>query len=310
MPYIKDPEMENTSNPIKGIGLICIAFFAFSASDAVAKFLSSGIHPFQLSFIRFVVQFVAVILLFRVWSNPQCLTTKRPLLQLFRGLMLATVTNLHFMAMQHLTLSQAITIMFSMPLLVTALSGPILNEWAGPRRWAAIVVGFIGVLVVIRPGSEGMHWASLYSVGAAICYSIYTLQTRILSQTDNNQSMLFYAAIAGSVAMAPLSYTVWIPVTAPVEIGLIGFLCVGAMGGHWILQQAYRLAPAPILAPFMYTQMIWMGLLGFAIFGDVPSYYTIGGSFIIAASGLYILYREQITQRSRTAVSDPRPPEM
>ncbi len=280
--------------PFAGIALITLACFCFSVLDATAKYLSTDIPILQIVWVRFVSHVVITFVLFRIWSNPGLLRTKRPVLQVVRGLCLVGTTAFNFLAVQYLQLAETISIMFAGPFVITALAGPLLGEWAGPRRWAAIVVGFIGVLVVTQPGFGGMHWAAIYSV-VSMCFMVfYSLLTRHLTSTENPSGMLIISGLAGAVAIAPAGLSVWVP---PPDIWTWALmLATGAMGGggHFLFIRAHRIAPAPVLAPFIYTQIVWMIALGYVFFADVPTLATLVGASIVVASGLYILYRERL----------------
>jgi drug/metabolite transporter (DMT)-like permease len=203
-------------------------------------------------------------------------------------------TALNFFAIKYLQLDQALTITFSTPFLVAALAGPVLGEWVGPRRWAAIGVGFLGVLVVTRPGFNAIHPAAALSAGGALCYALYSLATRILARTDSNETTLFYTNLVGAAVMLPIVGFVW---TTPgsLLIGLL-MLAAGALAslGHFLLIAAHRLAPASVLSPFIYSQLAWTVALGFFVFGDVPNRWTLAGAGIVIASGLYLLHRERV----------------
>ena len=178
--------------------------------------------------------------------------------------------------------------------MVTAVAGPLLGEWAGPRRWAAIVVGFIGVLIVTRPGLGGMQWAALYSVAAMLFYAAYALMTRMLTATDSPAGMLLLSGIVAAIAMTPTGISVWVMPQDFLHWALL--LATGLFGsvGHFFFILAHRHAPASLLSPFIYSQIVWMVGLGYFIFGDVPTVSTFIGASVVVGSGLYILYREQL----------------
>ncbi|MTI16038.1 DMT family transporter [Rhodobacteraceae bacterium RKSG542] len=293
--------MLKKSPELQGILLACLAFLAFSSSDAMSKQIVSSMHPFMLALIRFLVQMAMVCLVFRVWRDWTAIYTKRPVLQVIRGIALSGVTLGQFLALQHLQLAEAIAILFAMPLIVTALSGPILGEWPGIRRWSAALVGFAGVLVVVQPGTGAMHWAAIYSFMGALSFAVYTLLTRILTATETNESLMFYSALAPAIALAPAGLYYWEAPQDPFIYPLIAGVCLAAMGGHYIFTLAYRLAPAGLLSPFMYTQIIWMIFFGYIFFHDVPTTYTLLGAAIIISSGLYTLYREGIRKKEKKA---------
>jgi drug/metabolite transporter (DMT)-like permease len=208
-------------------------------------------------------------------------------------LLLGSTTS-NFLALQYLQLDQALAITFSAPFLVAVFSGPLLGEWVGWRRWAAICTGFVGVLVVTRPGFGGIHPAALLSFTNALCLALYGIATRVLARTDSNQTTLFYSNAVGAALMLPILPFVWSNPGDPWLILLM--LVVGAFGslGHYLLIAGHRLAPASLLAPFVYTQIGWALALGYLIFGDVPNGWTLAGAALAVGSGLYILHRERL----------------
>lgn len=283
--------------PIAGIGLIILACLCFSVLDATAKYLSASLPTLQIVWVRFVSHVVLSLVLFQVWKSPQLLKTDRWGLQIIRAFCLLGTTIFNFLAVRYLQLAETMSIMFAAPFVITALAGPVLGEWAGIRRWVAIIVGFLGVLVVTRPGLGGLHWAVIYSLAAMSFFATYALLTRKLAATDSSAGMLIISGLVASIAMAPVGLSVWQAPDGAWEWGLL--IATGAFGGggHFLFILAHRLAPAPVLAPMTYVQIVWMVALGYLIFGDVPTLTTILGATIVVASGLYILYREQVTVR-------------
>ena len=169
----------------------------------------------------------------------------------------------------------------------------MLGEWVRWRRWSAIAVGFLGVVVVARPGAASFHPAALLSLSAALCYALYSISTRILARTDSNETTLFYSNLVGALAMLPVVPLVWTTPSDPLVIALMA--ATGAIGsfGHYLLIAAHRLAPAAVLAPFIYSEIVLVTALGFLVFGDVPNRFTLTGAGIVVASGLYLLHRER-----------------
>jgi len=279
---------------LTGIALMCGAVGCFAFLDATAKYLGRHIDVLEVVWARYTFGFLLALL----WSNPLTrpgmLRSARPLLQVGRSALLLGSTVLNFFAIKYLQLDQALTITFSTPFLVAALSGPALGEWVGRRRWTAIGVGFLGVLVVTRPGFSAIHPAALLSAGGAACYAAYALATRILARTDTSETTLFYSNLVGAIVMMPVVVAVW---TAPTSL-MIGLLMIatGALAsfGHYLLIRAHRLAPASVLSPFIYSQLAWTVGLGYAVFGDVPNRWTMAGAGIVVASGLYLLHRERV----------------
>jgi len=280
-----------------GIALMCGAVTCFALLDTTAKFLNLHMDTLQVVWARYTGAFLFPFIVSNPWTRPGLLLTARPRLQLFRSVLLLGSTICNFMALRYLQLDESVAIQFSTPFFVAALSGPILGEWVRWRRWTAICVGFMGVLVVTRPGSGGLHWAVFLSLTAAVSYAAYAIITRILARTDSNETTLFYSNLVGAVAMLPVVLFVWTTPTDPLIIALM--VATGAIGslGHYFLIAGHRLAPASVLTPFIYTEIVWMIALGFLVFGDVPNRWTIAGSAIVVASGLYLLHRERVRGR-------------
>jgi drug/metabolite transporter (DMT)-like permease len=288
-----DPTHEQRRQRLVGIALMCGAVACFACLDAMAKYLGGHMDSMQVVAIRYVSAFLLALMFSNPFTRPRLLKTARPGLQIVRGLMMLLTTIFNFIAFRYLQLDEALAIMFSTPFLVAMMAGPILGEWVGWRRWAAIAVGFFGVLVVIRPGLGGMHWAALLSVAAAIFYAGYAIATRMVMRHDSSETTLFYANVVGVVIMLPILPFVW---TAPPSgFDLMLLFAVGAFGsaGHFLLILAHDRAPASVLSPFMYTQLLWAVTFGYLVFNNVPSHWTLAGAAIVVGSGLYLLYREQ-----------------
>ncbi|MET3890716.1 drug/metabolite transporter (DMT)-like permease [Bosea sp. OAE506] len=292
---------ETRRSRLIAIGLICCAVLFFALLDTSAKWLSGHMHPVQTVFARYAVSMVLVLMLLNPWSHPGVLRTKRPWLQGVRSLLLLGATALNFIALKYLQLAETVSIMFAGPLLVALVAGPLLGEWPGPRRLAAIGVGFLGVLVITRPGVGGMHPAALLCVFGTICYSFYALATRQVAAYDPPETTMVYSGVAGTLAVLPIIPFFWTMPQTPF-VWLV-MLAMGAFGGfgHWLLILAHRLAPATVLAPFIYSQIVWMIVLGWFVFGQFPDGWTFAGATIVIASGLYLLYRERVRKVPETA---------
>lgn len=297
-----------------GIALMCGAVAAFALLDATAKYLNHHMDTMQVVWARYTAAFLLALVWLNPWSRPGMLTTTRPLLQVGRSALLLGSTVFNFLAFKYLRLDQALAIMFATPFIVAVLSGPILGEWVGWRRWTAICVGFVGVLVVTRPGAGGIHPAALFSVASALCYAAYAITTRLLARTDSTETTLFYSNLVGVLALMPVLPFVW---TTPDNWFLVALMVlVGAMGsfGHYMLIAGHRLAPPAVLAPFIYTQLAWATILGYLIFADVPDRWTLFGAAIVVASGLYMLNRERMvgtrTDPKTGPQTEKRPPQV
>jgi drug/metabolite transporter (DMT)-like permease len=282
---------------LTGIALMCGAVACFALLDTTAKYLNLYMSTLQVVWARYTGAFLFPFIVSNPWTRPGLVRTSRPVLQIGRSVLLLASTMCNFAALRYLQLDEAIALIFSTPFIVAALSGPILGEWVGWRRWTAIAVGFIGVLVVTRPGPDTFQLAALLSLTAALCYALYSIATRVLARTDSNETTLFYSNLVGAVALIPVVPFVWITPSDPLVIALM--VVAGAIGsfGHYLLIAAHRLAPAMVLSPFIYTELVLVIALGFVVFGDVPHRMTLAGSAIVVASGLYLLHREHVRGR-------------
>jgi drug/metabolite transporter (DMT)-like permease len=272
---------------------MCGAVALFACLDATGKYLLRYMDPLQIVWARYFGAFVLAFIFLNPITKPRMMTTTRPFLQIGRSTLLLGSTALNFFALRFLQLDEALAILFSTPFLVALLCGPLLGEWVGWRRWTAIGVGFLGVLLVARPGFGGLHPAALLSLGSAMCYALYAISTRILARTDSSETTLFYSNLVGAVAMLPVIPFVWTTPDSTFVVALM--VLIGALGsaGHYLLICGHRLAPASTLAPFIYTQMVWTTTLGFLVFGQVPQRWTIIGGLVVVSSGLYLLNRER-----------------
>ncbi|MFG1427348.1 DMT family transporter [Roseixanthobacter glucoisosaccharinicivorans] len=283
-----------------GIGLMCLAVVCFALCDATAKWLSGHINVFMVVWARYVVQFVLALVVFNPWTVPGLMRTRRPWLQLFRSALLFACTALNFCALQYLQLDQTVSIMFSTPFFVALFAGPMLGEWIGMRRWAAILVGFAGIILVARPGVGGIHPAALLMLAAAVCYSLYGITTRMLAATDASQTTLFYSSLVGAlVASVPLLW-VWETPREPMVFGAMLELGAVVGAGHFLLILAHARAPAATLSPFIYTQIISMIVLGWLMFGNLPSGWTLAGAAVVVSSGIYLLLQERKDRARKT----------
>lgn len=288
---------------LRGILLMMSATVMFACLDTTAKFLAQTLPPTEVAFLRYVAHCVLLLLVVRAWSNRALFHPHSYRMQLLRGLALLGATGFNFAALKYLPLAEATSIMFAGPLLVTALAGPLLGEWAGVRRWMAIGVGFLGVLIVTRPGFGAMHWAVALSLCAMVSYAFYAIMTRRLGSSESAQGLLLWSGFVGAGGMAPLALPVFV-VPEPAAWLLVALMGVFGLVGHCAMILAHKTAPAPLLAPYMYTQMIWVMITGLMVFGDLPDAWTVVGTLVIAGSGLYILHRERV-RGSVPGTADP-----
>jgi len=284
-----------------GIALMCAAVAMFACLDTTAKYLNAQMDSFQIAWARYTSAFVLTFIISNPLTQPGLLRSKRPKLQVIRSLLQVASTALNFLALRWLHLDEALSIIFTFPFIVAIASGPMLGEWLGWRRWCAILFGFGGVLLITRPGLGGIHPAALISLAGTICYGLYAVITRIVSRTDSNQTSLFYSNMVGALVMLPVIPFVWeAPRNWTIALMLTGTGVLGSFG-HFCLISGHKLAPASVLSPFIYTQLIWVVILGYLVFDHVPTGWTLAGAAIVIGSGLYLLYRERKLGKTTTS---------
>lgn len=273
--------------------LVTAALFVFM--DAVAKALTADYPVPVIVWARFAFHALFVTLLLSRGLRAR-IVTRRPGLQFLRSALLMFTTILFFSGLQFLPLAECSAMIQIGPLIITALSVPLLGEQVGIRRWTGVVIGFAGALVIIRPGSDAMQFAILLPLAAACTNALYQITTRVLSRGDSPFTTLFYTPLIGTLLASAALPFFW---QAPDLQGWALMALLGLIGGvsHFTLIKAFTAAPAATVAPFGYTALIWATLFGFILFGDFPDRWTIGGAAIIAGSGLYILHREHVKKR-------------
>jgi drug/metabolite transporter (DMT)-like permease len=299
-PALRRPERARpATRTAAGIGLMILAIGLFTVMDTIGKSLAASYPVPQVVWARYFFQFGWMLLLIPRIGVRGLVRTRRLGMNLVRGLLLAVATLFMFTAISFVPLADAYTITFTAPLLVTIFSIPLLGERVGWRRWSAVVVGFVGVLIVIRPGVGMAHWALALPLVTALGFAIYQILTRKVAGTSGETSvaMLFYLAWVGAAVMTALVPLFWQPI-APFD--WLPMAAMGALGGvgHLLLIRALTIAPASLLAPFVYTQIAWALLLGYLVFGDTPDAWMLAGGAVIVASGLYVFYREAVLGRS------------
>ena len=274
--------------------MMLLAFLCFTALDTSAKILvTDGLPPPMAVFMRYVGHLLIVSALILPVQGTAALETASPKLEIVRGLCLVGSTLLNFTAVYYLPLTLTATIFFMIPIFICALSVPLLGEKVGVRRWTAIAVGFCGILIVTRPWSGDFHWAMLLALAAALLASFYTVLTRRLAGVDSTNTQQLYASLIAVLVLIPLAFWYW---DLPGQGWLwVLFLTTGFWGwlGHQLLTAAHRYAPAAVLAPFVYTQLVYMTASSWLIFDQPPSIWIVFGAPIVIASGVYIWWRER-----------------
>lgn len=285
------PLIERPQNPRRGIVLMIVGLAMFSIGEGMVKYLATQYEIVQIVWARYTFHALLFLIIFSGTGIRRQIATTRPLLQLGRSILLLTATAFFFTAVSYLTLAEATSINFVSPLLVTAFSIPLLGEHVGIRRWLAIVVGFVGVLIIVRPGLGVMHWAAILPLGTATCYGLYQILTRIAARTEDTRTSLFWTSAVGVIvtsAVVPFWWTAPGPFAWTLMVGtglFFGF-------GHYLLIKGFEVAPASMLAPFIYTQLVWVTIIGYIVFGNFPDWFTLLGGVVVIASGLYVWHRE------------------
>jgi drug/metabolite transporter (DMT)-like permease len=276
----------------KGIVLVTLATFCFAILDASAKWLVQSLPVVEVVWLRFATHVVLMAAILTPLHGAAIWRMASPKLHLLRAAMLASMTALNFWALQYLQLAETGAIQFSVPLLIALLSAWWLGERLDARRWVAIVLGFVGVLLVIRPGSQAFHPALLLSVLNAVLYAAFNLLTRRMAATESPEAMQLIAACGAALVLAPFALLAWQWPSGWLQWGVI-LLC-GLMGGvgHLGVAMAHRYASAAVLGPFLYQQILYMTLWGWLVFAQVPDAFVVAGALVVVASGLYLLWLE------------------
>ena len=275
-----------------GIALILVTLLLFVAMDTLVKYLVQRNPAPLLVWMRFLVHMlVAAAIMLAVPRFRPFIRSKAPARQLLRSALLLCTTTTFFFGLMYLKLADLVILTQAAPLVVVALSVFVLREKVGPRRWLGVLVGFAGVVIILKPGF-GFEWASLFGLASALIYGIYQIMTRSLSGADHTMTTFFYTASVGAVVMAAVAPFFW---QTPTLLDALLICLPGIFGGtgHLLLIMAFARSEASLLAPYFYTVIIWATLLGWALFGEVPDLYTFIGAGLIVASGFYIWHRER-----------------
>jgi len=278
---------------MKGIVLMALGFFSFSACDTLAKLLTDDFHPFQVMWMRMLGLFIGVCFII-TRRGIGVLKTPKPHLQITRGVVAACSGTLFVFAINHVPLADAVAVTFVAPFIVTIFGALILKEPVGIRRWLAVVTGFIGMLVVIRPGLGVFHPAIFLVFMAAVFFAIRQLTSRWLSGVDPIVTTVCYTAIVAFSILSIFQPFYWVTPSSTKIVCMIVALALTSAVGEVLIIRALDIAHSVVLAPIHYTLIIWGTLYGFFVFGDLPDQWTLVGCSIIVVSGMYTTYREYL----------------
>lgn len=292
------PTRPATNAPLAGVlYMSATAVVMFPALNAGVKYLAADYHMAQIIWFRCVIHLALMVALFMPAMGRTLFATQRPWLQTIRSATQLVTFGLIWSALIWVPMTTVTMVLFTGPLILVVLSVPFLGEKVGPRRWAAVLVGFGGVLIVIRPGGDLAHWASFLALGGAFLYAIYQIQTRKLAGYDDPRTTAVYTILFAFVVTTIAVPFFW--ETPRTTVDWLVFAALGILGGlaHYCIIKAYQFAEASLVGPFDYGQLIGAGILGYLVFGEVPDAWTWVGAAIIIASGLYIAHREARVRR-------------
>ena len=294
--------LDERSARLAGIGLMLFAIFMFSFGDALGKFMVATYSVGQLLWLRACA--ALLVLAPMIWRQRAAFARlERPWLQLLRVTVSTLEVAAFFLATVYLPLADVITYYLAAPIFVTALSPLVLREHVGWRRWSAVLIGFCGVLIALRPSAQTVSWPAMIALGGSLSFSVLMLITRLLRATPD--IVLASSQFAGTFALgALLSPFGWVAPTAGslVLFAAAGFISVGAL---LCVNRSLKLAPANVVVPYQYSMIVWAVMFGYLVFGDVPQPATIVGAAIIIGAGFYIFLREQRLGREDATVSPP-----
>ncbi len=281
----------NTDRPLAGIVMMLAGIAGFAVMDATIKWLTADYPVPQVVALRSWFGLPILIMLALREGGLPALKTKRPMVHIGRYLLVLLLSLSFFWVLSMMKLVDAIAIAFAAPIIITALSVPLLKEAVGPRRWVAIAIGFCGVLIILRPGMGVFQWASIAALGSAVVYALLMITTRAFKSTESTASLMLYPQLGMSLTGILMVNYFWV---TPTPLDLVLFAFAGFFGsiGVMCLTHAFRMAPAAAIAPFEYTALVWATLLGYLVWGELPDRYTLAGALVVIASGLYIIYRE------------------
>ena len=277
-----------------GILLMIITTIVFASQDGLSKYLATEYNVYMVVMIRywFFAAFVISVSSQKTGGIKRVAKTKSPILQIFRSLILVAEMCITILAFTLLGLAETHAIFASYPLIIAMLSGPILGEYVGWRRWLAICVGFIGILIILNPGNGIFSPYALVPLVGAILFALYGLLTRYVGQYDNSNTSFVWTGVVGSIAMTIIGLNYWDPVSKS-DWSIMLLLSASGVVGHYLLIKCYEVAEASAVQPFAYLQLIWASMIGIIIFGEQITTNVLIGACIIVGAGLFTLWRER-----------------
>ncbi len=287
-------------SPLVGIGCMVVGVSLIPLMDGVAKGLSGDYHVLQIVWARFAFHLLWLLPALAFYARTHRLIPRYPALQVLRGGLILAATLCYFSAIALMPIADALALLFISPMVTTLLSPILLRERVGAWRWSAVVVGFVGALIVIRPGAGVFQWASVLALCAGVLHGGYLVATRRLAGSTNPVITLFYTGLVGVVAMSATLPIVWTPPPASDWLLMVAMGAFAA-GGHFLVIRAFDRAPAPVVAPVAYAEIVAATAVGYFAFGDFPAPWTWAGIAVIVGSGIVITVREGHPRARTTA---------
>ncbi|MCH1412252.1 MAG: DMT family transporter [Rhodobacteraceae bacterium] len=282
------------SNPKLGISLMAVTMLIFAVQDGISQYLAREYNVFFIVMVRywFFALFVFILCSKQPGGLRKAISTKQPFLQVFRGTLLALEVIVMITSFTLLGLIESHAIFSIYPLLVAALSGPVLKEFVGWKRWSAIFIGFIGVMIILKPSNNVFSLEAIIPLVAALMFALYSLLTRYAARQDTSMTSFFWTGIIGAVVMSIVGSGYWIALK-PVDWAWLGLLCILACLAHYLLIKCYELSEASSLQPFAYLQLLFATIIGLWIFSEKLEVHVVMGAFLVVLSGLFAIWRER-----------------
>jgi|TARA_Y200000002_G_scaffold139286_1_gene114836 drug/metabolite transporter (DMT)-like permease len=282
------------SNPKLGISLMAVTMLIFAVQDGISQYLAREYNVFFIVMVRywFFALFVFILCSKQPGGLRKAISTKQPFLQVFRGALLALEVIVMITSFTLLGLIESHAIFSIYPLLVAALSGPVLKEFVGWKRWSAIFIGFIGVMIILKPSNNVFSLEAIIPLVAALMFALYSLLTRYAARQDTSMTSFFWTGLIGAVVMSIVGSGYWIALK-PVDWAWLGLLCILACLAHYLLIKCYELSEASSLQPFAYLQLLFATIIGLWIFSEKLEVHVVMGAFLVVLSGLFAIWRER-----------------
>ena len=284
---------DSARNRLTGIALVSLCYVLFTVLDGTAKWLVASVPVIVVVWLRFLIHAIVATALLVPLRGSNLWKTSHWRWHAIRALMFVVMTGMNFWALQYLQLAITSSIFFIVPILTALIAAPMLGEKIDRGRWAAILAGFVGVLVIVRPGTADFHPAMLLAITNAVLYAGFNLMTRHLAAYDSPETIQYLPALGASILLAPFALAAWESPQGWLQWSLACLMGVLGGLGHYLLALAHRYAPATVIAPFLYQQVLYMALFGYLVFGDVPAPAVGLGAVIVIGSGLYLFARER-----------------